>query len=121
MNRADDGAAWHDFEHSLFVYTTVMSHTTDDYAVVDAGLKGIGIDGGMPLVFDWDDARYEGASDEHGKLVFGVPSSHRRLGAKIRLVPFNCDPTVNLYDYFVCYRGDCVEAIWPITARGAVL
>jgi len=26
---------------------------------------------------------------------------------------------VNLYDWVVCYRGDRVEAIWPIAARGA--
>ena len=29
--------------------------------------------------------------------------------------------TVNLYDWYVCYRGDQVEAVWPVTARGAVL
>ncbi len=41
------------------------------------------------------------------------------LGQKIRLVPGHCDPTVNLHDWFVCFRGDRVEALWPITARGA--
>jgi D-serine deaminase-like pyridoxal phosphate-dependent protein len=37
----------------------------------------------------------------------------------VRLVPGHCDPTVNLYDWLVCCRGDHVEAIWPISARGA--
>lgn len=42
-----------------------------------------------------------------------------RLGEKIRLIPGHCDPTVNLYDWLVCYRGERVEAVWPVTARGA--
>jgi 3-hydroxy-D-aspartate aldolase len=27
---------------------------------------------------------------------------------------------VNLYDWFVCVRKGKVEAIWPVTARGAL-
>jgi hypothetical protein len=26
-----------------------------------------------------------------------------------------------LYDWYVCIRGDRVEALWPVTARGALL
>jgi hypothetical protein len=29
------------------------------------------------------------------------------------LVP-HCDPTVNLYDRIVAYRGEHVEAVWPL-------
>jgi D-serine deaminase-like pyridoxal phosphate-dependent protein len=36
-------------------------------------------------------------------------------------VPGHCDPTVNLYDELICFRGDTVEAVWPIAARGALL
>jgi 3-hydroxy-D-aspartate aldolase len=65
-------------------------------------------------------AAYVGASDEHGKLaVRGAPAS-LELGQKLRLIPGHCDPTVNLHDWYVCYRGDRVEALWPVTARGAV-
>ncbi|MGH8696564.1 MAG: DSD1 family PLP-dependent enzyme, partial [Burkholderiales bacterium] len=41
------------------------------------------------------------------------------LGDKLRLVPGHCDPTVNLYDWLVCVRGERVAALWPIAARGA--
>jgi D-serine deaminase-like pyridoxal phosphate-dependent protein len=43
------------------------------------------------------------------------------LGDQLMLVPGHCDPTVNLYDTLVCVRGDKVEALWPIAARGALL
>ncbi len=42
------------------------------------------------------------------------------IGDKLRLVPGHCDPTVNLYDWYVGIRANRVEQIWPITARGAV-
>ena len=42
------------------------------------------------------------------------------LGDKIRLITGRCDPNVNLYDWYVCVRGNRVEQLWPITARGAV-
>jgi D-serine deaminase-like pyridoxal phosphate-dependent protein len=108
------------FEHSLFVWTTVMSCGAPDRAIVDAGLKASSVDSGMPRVFDTPGAEYIKASDEHGvlKLSDGVSLP---LGHKLKIVPGHCDPTVNLYDHFVCVRKGVVEALWPITARGALL
>jgi 3-hydroxy-D-aspartate aldolase len=48
-----------------------------------------------------------------------LPAPAPRLGEKPRLVPGHCDPTVNHYDWLVCYRGERVEAVWPVTASGA--
>ncbi len=107
------------FEHSLFVWTTVMSRTRPDIAVVDAGLKASSVDSGMPRVADFPQAEFLKASDEHGMIkINGAPGF--ALGDKLRLIPGHCDPTVNLYDHYVCIRGGKVEALWPITARGAV-
>ena len=117
-NLGEDGKPVHDFLHSLFVWTTVMSHTKPGRAVVDAGLKALSVDSGMPLV-DEPGAEYLGASDEHGVLRVDEPSRFP-LGKKVRLIPGHCDPTVNLHDWIVGYRGDTVEAVWPITARGAL-
>lgn len=108
------------FEHSLFVLTSVMSCTTPGRAVVDAGLKASSVDSGLPKVFDLPGAEYTRPSDEHGMLRLAEGST-LPLGKKLRLVPGHCDPTVNLYDHFVCVRGGRVEALWPITARGALL
>ncbi len=108
------------FEHSLFVWTTVMSCPASDRAIVDAGLKASSVDSGMPRVFDTPGAEYVRASDEHGVLKLSAGTT-LPLGHKLKLVPGHCDPTVNLYDHFVCVRGGRVEALWPIAARGALL
>ena len=107
------------FEHSLFVWTTVMSRTTHERAIVDAGLKASSIDSGMPRIADGGAAEYIKASDEHGVIEVNGAAGYA-VGDKVKLIPGHCDPTVNLYDHFVCIRNDRVEAIWPVTARGAV-
>lgn len=107
------------FEHSLFVWTTVMSRTTSERAIVDAGLKASSIDSGMPRIASGGPAEYMKASDEHGVIQLNGSTGYA-VGDKLRLIPGHCDPTVNLYDHYICIRGERVEAIWPITARGAL-
>lgn len=108
------------FEHALFVRSTVMSRPTATRAVVDAGLKASSVDSGMPRVWRRPELNYVKAADEHGTL--STPDAAAvALGDALMLVPGHCDPTVNLYDELVCFRGDTVEALWPIAARGALL
>ena len=47
------------------------------------------------------------------------------LGEKLWLIPGHCDPTVNLHDWYVGIRNMAgsapfVDAVWPISARGAI-
>ena len=109
------------FRHALFVLTTVMSRPAGDRAIVDAGLKASSVDSGMPLAWQRPGLVYRGASDEHGWIEVGAEAAAPPLGEKLLLVPGHCDPTVNLYDWYVAVRGDRVEALWPVSARGAVL
>jgi len=108
------------FEQSLFVLTTVMSTPAPDRVIVDAGLKASSVDSGMPAVWQREGYDYARASDEHGLVEIAPSAKAPRLGEKLMLVPGHCDPTVNLYDWYVCVRAGRVEALWPITARGAV-
>jgi D-serine deaminase-like pyridoxal phosphate-dependent protein len=107
------------FAQSLFVLATVMSTAQPDTAVLDAGLKALAVDSGLPLVWQRPGLRYVGASDEHGKLLC-EPGSAPRLGEKLMLVPGHCDPTVDRYDWYVGVRQGRVECLWPVAARGAM-
>ena len=108
------------FAHALFVLSTVMSRPGPDRAIVDAGLKASSVDSGMPTVWQRPGLNYAQASDEHGKIEIAAGAAAPALGEKLLLVPGHCDPTVNLYDWYVCVRAGVVEALWPITARGAL-
>ncbi|RZT36470.1 DSD1 family PLP-dependent enzyme [Cupriavidus agavae] len=113
------------FEHGLFIATAVMSVAAGDRAVVDAGLKSMAVDSGLPWI--WNEGApsatlgYVAANDEHGIVrpkregdVAALPA----LGSRMMLVPGHCDPTLNLYDELVGIRGGTVAAIWPVAARG---
>jgi D-serine deaminase-like pyridoxal phosphate-dependent protein len=72
------------------------------------------------MVWERPGMRYARASDEHGVIEIPASIPVPALGEKLLLVPGHCDPTVNLHDWYVCVRGGVVEALWPITGRGAI-
>ena len=115
-----NGGRYTEFEHSLFVLSSVISVPAADRAIVDAGLKASSVDSGMPALWQRPGLVYRAASDEHGVVDIASGARAPALGEKLLLVPGHCDPTVNLYDWYVCVRGGRVEALWPISARGAV-
>ncbi len=111
------------FEHSLFVVSTVMSLGNGERLILDAGLKSLAVDSGMPTV--WRDRApdpglvYTAANDEHGIVQAQNPHPARpALGSQVLLVPGHCDPTLNLHEELVVVRGGRVHALWPIAARG---
>jgi D-serine deaminase-like pyridoxal phosphate-dependent protein len=119
-NRDREGKPVAEFEHALFVLATVMSSPVPARAVVDAGLKAFSVDSGMPTVVGHDRAAVVRAADEHGRIEIAAGGRPFAVGEKVRLIPGHCDPTVNLHDWFVCIRDARVEALWPVSARGAV-
>jgi len=118
----EQDTSWPSFEQSLMILTTVMSRRQDnhaDRATVDAGLKSFSTDSGpaLPFFAGW---QVDTVSDEHTVLHRYAIGPELPLGEKALLVPGHIDPTVNLHDWIVAVRGDRVEAVWPIEARGAV-
>ncbi len=115
-NMDEAGQPFGTFRHSLFVLASVMSVPTRSIAVVDAGLKALAVDSGLPTLWQRPDIRYVGASDEHGKMEVGSETAMPKLGEKLRLVPGHCDPTVDRYDWYVGVRNGRVECLWPVAA-----
>jgi D-serine deaminase-like pyridoxal phosphate-dependent protein len=123
-NLREDGRKGLEFEHALFVASTVMSAPVAGRAVVDAGHKASAIDSGLPTVWQRRETAYVSASDEHGTLTLSASASPIGLGDRVWLVPGHVDPTVNLHDWYVGVRGGLtdgvVECLWPVAARGAM-
>lgn len=111
------------FEHALFLASRVMSVGNGERTVLDAGLKSLAVDSGLPLV--WEQGResaslvYTSANDEHGIVQLRESGAARpALGQQLWLVPGHCDPTFNLHDELIAVRAGKVEGVWPISARG---
>jgi D-serine deaminase-like pyridoxal phosphate-dependent protein len=107
---------------ALTILTTVVSAQRSGRVTVDGGSKTFSGDAGLR---DGDMQSYarsidgaiviDGLTEEHG-----VGSSARsvRVGERIAFVPAHVCTTVNLSDQLVAVRGDRVESIWPVAARG---
>jgi len=108
-----------DFEMALTVTATVVSVPTADRAMVDAGLKAFSTDKPFPPEpVERPGITYGFAGDEHGRLTITDPSRAPKLGERIEFFPPHCDPTINLYDRIYIVRGQAVESVWEISARG---
>ena len=108
------------FETSLFVQTTVISANRDGLATSDAGFKAFATDAGAPRIAHGapEGASYFFFGDEQGGVRYDSSNRELNVGDVLTCIVPHCDPTVNLYDCYHCVRGDMLEAIWPIEARG---
>ena len=112
----------HEDELALTVLCTVVSHNAPEWLTLDGGSKTFS--GDMPRGSgSASTARaldrkisVERLSEEHG--VARVEVGDAKLGEKLRFVPYHVCTCVNLSDYLVGVRGDHVETVWPVIARG---
>ncbi len=113
-----NGTEYRDFKNSLTVVTTVVSRSPG-IAIVDGGYKAFSTDRPFtPHAVGLEDVTYHWAGDEHGRLDTSKASRDFQVGDRIEFLPPHIDPTVNLYDHIYGLRGERVEVVWPISARG---
>lgn len=105
-----------DFEEALGCLTTVLS-VGKGIAVLDAGLKALAVDHGNPELTPDVAADVLFLSDEHTTLATR-DGWDLVVGQRLWLRPSHVDPTVNLHDTLYAFRGEDVEHMWPVLARG---
>jgi len=102
------------FGQALTVLATVISvNAAGGWAVVDCGLKALGMDHGNPAS---DVAEVWFCSDEH--TVLSRTGGRLSVGDRVHLVPAHCDPTVAYHESLHLARGDEVLERWPVDLRG---
>jgi len=121
-----------DFRCALSVLTTVVSKNASkgdrrNVIITDCGIKSIASEhtanygiNAFPQIKNMPGAEVIVLSEEHGLIQLDEETFQRvELGDQLELVPPHCCSTCNLHDRFYALRGDKVEAVWPIAARGA--
>jgi D-serine deaminase-like pyridoxal phosphate-dependent protein len=112
------------YSNALTILSTVVSRPASTRAVVDAGLKSLSIDSGMPEPRGLPGVTYRPGGDEHGILTWNsstVPANLQpEVGDRIAFIPSHIDTTINLHDYYYACRDGKLEAIWEVSARGKV-
>ena len=106
------------FRHSLFVLGRVMSIPVPERLILDVGLKSTSAESGLPRIADGAGLECLALNDEHCIIRAAGTGGRPSLGDRLKLIPSHVDPTFNLHDELVVMRGEVVEAVWPISARG---
>jgi D-threonine aldolase len=99
------------FGQALSVLGTVLS-VSPAHAVVDVGLKSLGMDHGLPTV---EGAQVWFCSDEHTTFA---PERPVRVGERLRVLPAHVDPTVALHERMHLVDGETVLETWAVDMRG---
>ena len=105
------GKIGHPFGLALSVLGTVIS-VSSTHAVVDVGLKSLGMDHGLPTI---EGAQVWFCSDEHTTFA---PDEPVRVGDRLRVLPAHVDPTVALHERMHLVAGETVLETWPVDMRG---
>jgi D-serine deaminase-like pyridoxal phosphate-dependent protein len=112
---------------ALSVLVTVVSTAVPGHAVVDGGSKTFsydrfqGGDGkGFGIVKEDPAAEVERFSEEHGHLNIARSERNYRVGDRISIIPNHVCTTVNMHDEIYGVRGEQVEEVWRVAARGKV-
>jgi D-serine deaminase-like pyridoxal phosphate-dependent protein len=105
------------FDCAVTLLTSVISTPTTGRATIDAGMKAISQEFGIPKV-DRSDTKLVHLYEEHGLLELGESAKPLHPADKVQLVPTHGCTTINLHDKFHCTRRGYLEAVWNIAGRG---
>jgi D-serine deaminase-like pyridoxal phosphate-dependent protein len=124
LMQLDNGIA-RESQLALSVLCTVVSHNGSDRLTIDGGSKTFsgdagGVSGGRgaPVAIARAVDRQifvERLNEEHG---MARTNEKVKLGEKIRFFPYHACTCANLSDEIVGFRGERVEVVWPVRARG---
>jgi D-serine deaminase-like pyridoxal phosphate-dependent protein len=109
---------------ALKVHATVVSRPTSERGVLDAGSKSLSSDlhglDGYGYICEYPDAKIYALSEEHGHVDFSACAHKPEIGERVTVIPNHCCTVTSLFDEVVGARGDQVEVVWKVAARGTV-
>jgi len=102
-----------DFEQAVFIISTVISRPEKTRAVIDAGLKAVSSDNGLPLCTQKGLTLFK-LNEEHGHIKIEDPQNNLSVGDRIELIPSHGCTTIPLYGRCFIIRREYVESVAEI-------
>lgn len=107
---------------ALSVLLTVASRPTETRATLDGGSKALAADvcaaPGHGHIIEYPDAILTKLSEEHTVVDVSACATKPMVGARVRVIPNHVCVVVNLFDKVHLIRGDTVEQVLDVAARG---
>jgi D-serine deaminase-like pyridoxal phosphate-dependent protein len=105
------------------VLATVISRPAPDRAVIDAGNKTMCTDNAadfnntIGLVVGHPELTFHYSSEEHGRIT---GKTDLKVGDRLHIFPNHACGMMNMHDEVYGVRGETVEKVWKVAARGKV-
>jgi len=105
---------------AIFLLATVTSRPTSTRAIIDAGRKAMDGQNSMPIPRDLPGATLSSLHAEHGLLDLDGQDVSLGVGDKLDFVIGYGDNTLYQHSTLYGVRGENVESVWEIAARGCL-
>jgi D-serine deaminase-like pyridoxal phosphate-dependent protein len=102
------------FRIGLTVLATVVSKQEGDHLVLDAGMKAISSEKGLPTIKDGQGLRLTALHAEHAVVQIMDSSTPLEVGDKVELWVAYSDATLHLHRQMYGIRGETVEEVFKI-------
>lgn len=108
---------------AMRIRATVVSANEPNRVILDSGSKAIHsetIDGQFGYIVEYPLARLHKVNEEHGYVDCSACSSMPSVGEIVHIIPVHTCVVTNLHNQLYGLRGEAVEVIWDVAARGLV-
>ncbi len=108
---------------AMRVLATVVSANEPDRVILDSGSKAIHsetINGQYGYIMEYPEARLHKVNEEHGYVDCSACPSPPMVGEIVHIIPVHTCVVTNLHNQLYGLRGDAIEEIWDVAARGMV-
>lgn len=108
---------------AMRVRATVVSANEPNRVILDGGSKSIHsetVDGCFGYIIEYPDARIYKVNEEHGYVDFTACDHQPQVGDIVHIIPVHTCVVTNLHNQLYGLRGDRIEEVWDVAARGLV-
>jgi D-serine deaminase-like pyridoxal phosphate-dependent protein len=122
MNTVTQGWATVD-DCAMTVLATVVSRPSTTRAILDSGSKTLAADRiseGHGMILEYPDAKIYKLNEEHGFVDLSACEDTPVIGERVHIVPVHTCVVTNLHNQIYGVRGESIEDVWEVAARGQV-
>ena len=108
---------------AMRVRATVVSANEPNRVILDGGSKTIHsetVDGCFGYITEYPDARIYKVNEEHAYVDFSACANQPQVGDIVHIIPVHTCVVTNLHNQLYGMRGDQIEEVWDVAARGLV-
>ena len=108
---------------AMRIRVTVVSANEPQRVILDGGSKSINsetVDGQFGYIVEYPTARLHKVNEEHAYVDFSDCEAMPQVGDTLHIIPVHTCVVTNLHNQIYGVRGEFVEEVWDVAARGLV-